>query len=134
MIKFFIAGPMRGVPRFNFPLFFTVEEVLSLYYPPGTPIFNPARVDVDTWGWHPFHSNVTGDVEALEIDFKAREVMARNLAWLCAEATCIWMLPYWQQSWGAKAEFAVAQALGIEVRLAYGEKWLEVVKEVEEDD
>lgn len=47
-MKVYIAGPMTGLPEFNFPLFFEAEELLKGH---GFEVINPAREDgIDTSG------------------------------------------------------------------------------------
>ena len=44
MSKLYIAGPMRGIPYYNFPHFYEVEERLIRA---GYDVVNPARLDED---------------------------------------------------------------------------------------
>ncbi len=50
MKRCYIAGPMRGVPKYNFPAFFAAEKALR---DQGWEVENPARMDVELDGLDP---------------------------------------------------------------------------------
>ena len=60
--------------------------------------------------------NAIGDesIAAKEHGFNLREALGADLAWICAEADAVAMLPGWETSRGATAERATAIALGLE--------------------
>ncbi len=101
-MKTYIAGPMRGIPHYNFPAFFEMEGYLRAE---GFDVFNPAQADYD--------AGLDTEKELPE-NFDMKEVCARDIAGLL---TCdaIYMLPGWSDSKGATAERAVALWLGLEV-------------------
>ncbi len=113
-MKVYIAGPMRGIPEFNFPAFFAAEAKLQAQ---GHECFNPARRDNEVHGTDISKGNETGDedIAAAEHGFDLREALGADLAWICAEADAIFMLPGWKNSKGATAEQATAVALGLEI-------------------
>lgn len=103
-MKVYIAGPMSGMPDWNFPAFFEAErQLLEL----GYEVINPAHNDGATvqealqsagsperpnnmWSWY----------------------MRRDLPHVMeVDALCV--LPGWQNSKGAKLEVHVATAIGI---------------------
>ena len=47
--------------------------------------------------------------------FNLREALGADLAWICAEADAVAVLPGWENSLGAAAEVATARALGLPV-------------------
>lgn len=104
--RIYIAGPMQGKPLYNFPLFDEVAEQFrkfSIYDP-----VNPADLDRQA-GFDP----AKGDVVTPEFLEQARK---RDLdALLSCEA--IAMLPDWEKSKGARAEYAVAVWAGLDVCL-----------------
>lgn len=111
-LAFYIAGPMRGYPEFNFPAFHDAERRLRLVHPRAT-IFNPARHDEEN-GFSAKGLNGTME-ELAELNFDLREALAADCAFICKRATHIIMLEGWSKSRGATAERALALALGIKV-------------------
>lgn len=105
-IKIYIAGPMTGYEKWNFPAFFEAEEMLkSMGHNPVNPAHNdgdtiekalesagsPERPN-NTWGYY----------------------MRRDLPHVMeCEALCV--LDGWQKSKGASLEVHVAKALGMPI-------------------
>lgn len=112
--KIYIAGPMSGYEQFNFPAFFKAEERFIKF---GFEVFNPAGADVDAYGEDIFYESEDGDTIDLEknSNFSLRDALAKDLSWICREATDIYMLAGWENSKGAKAEHALAVALDLEM-------------------
>jgi hypothetical protein len=113
-MKIYLAGPMRGIPLFNFPAFFEAEEKLVAM---GHEVFNPARRDNDTHGTDISAGNVTGDekIATEQHGFNLRDALCADLSYICHEADAIALLPNWERSKGANAEKATADALGLEI-------------------
>ena len=111
-MKIYLAGPMRGKPEFNFPAFMRAAKYLRAE---GHEVFNPAEKDNEKFGTDISKGNADGriDVAASQHGFSLREALGADLAWICAEADAIALLPGWQGSLGATAEFATAVALGL---------------------
>lgn len=111
-LKVYLAGPMRGIPEFNFPAFFAAAEKLRSQ---GHEVFNPAEKDNEKYGTDISKGNKEGreDVAASQHGFSLREALGADLAWICAEADAIALLPGWRNSKGATAEHATAVALGL---------------------
>lgn len=114
MKKIYIAGPMRGIPQFNFPAFFAAQKKLESE---GWEVFNPAEDDVKTYGTDISKGNSYGDEElaAKDFGFSLRDALAKDCEFICKEADAIFMLDGWENSKGASAERALAVALGHEV-------------------
>lgn len=92
----YIAGPMSGYPLYNFPAFDEARDSLTKL---GYSVVSPADLDRKA-GFDPHISIV--DKKFLD------EAMTRDLiAIQCAD--CLVMLPGWQQSTGALAEFHLAR-------------------------
>lgn len=106
----YLAGPMQGIPEFNFPRFNAVTKVLRLE---GHNVFNPAQKDITRLGTDPSIGNVTGSIEQAKTEhkFSLREALAEDCEYICLEANCILMLPGWETSKGAMAEHRLATAL-----------------------
>lgn len=105
MSTIYLAGPMRGIPEFNFPAFFHAEELLRQK---GHTVINPARHDVELgFRWH----GLTGNEDLSEHNFDLHTTLAWDLAQVLT-ADQVALLPGWQQSAGARAEVAAAEAVG----------------------
>ena len=113
-MKIYLAGPMRGYPEFNFPAFHSAAAALRAE---GHFVFNPAEKDNERHGTDISKGNQHGceETAAKEHGFNLREALGVDLAWICAEADAIALLPGWEDSKGACAELAAARALGLEV-------------------
>ena len=94
--RIYIAGPMRGKPRFNFDAFFAAEDDLLVK---GWEVLNPARMDIEV-GFNP-------DTDTPEGEFLDAAMRRDVEAILSADA--IAMLPGWENSTGAKAEYHLAK-------------------------
>lgn len=106
----YVAGPMRGVPDFNFPAF---DEAAERLRHRGWVVFSPAAAD-RARGFEP--KNCTGNEQFDGL----RVALSEDLSWICENATVVVVLPGWEDSKGARAEVATARALGLRV-LAYPE-------------
>jgi hypothetical protein len=99
-VKVYIAGPMTGLPDFNYPAFFRAAEQLAAV---GVEPINPARAEsregASTW-----------------LDFMRLSLV--DIAACDGIAT----LPGYAQSRGAAIEVHIADALGLPVRPV--EQWL----------
>jgi len=114
-MKIYVAGPMRGIPEFNFPAFHAAAAWLREQ---GHTVFNPAERDIEVTGVDISKGNLTGDNAQAEAEhgFNLREALKDDLVFICLEADAIALLPGWENSKGANAELATARALGLEVR------------------
>jgi len=112
-MKYYLAGPMRGIPEFNFPAFNAAAEKLRAE---GHFVFNPAERDNERHGTDISKGNATGcEVKAAaDHGFNLREALGDDLAFICREADAIALLPGWEKSKGANAERATAVALGLQ--------------------
>ena len=112
--RIYIAGQMSGIPHFNFPAFHAAAAKLR---DEGHEVFNPAEADIARIGVDPSLDNPTGDVAlaAKRHGLSRRECLAEDLSWIALNADAIALLPGWVLSSGARAEYALAEALGLEV-------------------
>ncbi|QPF87004.1 DUF4406 domain-containing protein [Bradyrhizobium genosp. L] len=111
-MKIYLAGPMTGIPHFNFPAF---NAAAALLRNDGHEVFNPAERDIERHdGVDISADNHAGDpAEAVAVHgFSLREALADDTAYICREADAIAMLPGWENSKGARAEHSLAFALG----------------------
>lgn len=109
-MKIYLAGPMRGIPEFNFPKF---NEVATQLRALGHEVFNPAERDTERHNGVNI-GNATGDVKQAteEHGFSLRDALADDCEYICKTADAIVMLDGWEGSNGARAEHALAFALG----------------------
>lgn len=99
-MKIYIAGPMTGLPNFNYPAFFAAADQLqALGHDPINPARAQGREGCKTW---------LDYMRAALIDLAIADGLA--------------MLPGWQDSRGAAFEYRVGHDLGLEVRPLDG--WL----------
>lgn len=106
----YVAGPMRGLPEFNFPAFRHATETLRAK---GYVVFNPAERDIEA-GFDP--TGLSGsDEELAEHSFCLRSALGADTKWICEQADAIYLLKGWENSTGAIAERALAEALGLEI-------------------
>jgi hypothetical protein len=107
-MKLYLAGPMSGIEHYNFPAF---DKAAALLRDAGHTVFNPAANDRAN-GFDAILLDLKGH-EGAEYGFDLRETLKQDLSWICDHADAIALLPKWQNSKGASAEVALANALGI---------------------
>lgn len=113
--KIYVAGPMRGYNEFNFPAFNRAAEYLRSH---GWKVFNPAEKDIEHHGGVDIsEGNEEGSIELAEKEhgFSLRRALHDDTAWICNHADAIYLLRGWQNSKGALAEKALAEALSLKV-------------------
>lgn len=112
---------MRGLPYFNFDNFLDAAFVLEQA---GYTVVNPAQRDLDM-GFDPFAGNMTGHENLADLGFDLSEALAWDLDQV-AKADGVALLPDWDDSNGARAEFYTAKALGKDAMTV--QDWLETAK------
>jgi uncharacterized protein DUF4406 len=109
-VKVYLAGAMRGIPEFGRPAFLEGARLLRAA---GHEVFSPVEHDEGSgfiWAGH------SGDIAVAEAGgFNLRKALGDDLAWICAHADAVVLLPGWEKSRGACAEAAVARALDLPV-------------------
>lgn len=106
-MKIYLAGPMRGLPYFNHTTF---NEYAAALRKLGHEVFNPVESTENLYGAGIYARHPKGDEPEAGID--GRKVFFLDLEFICKHAEAIAMLPGWENSKGARAEHAVAIALG----------------------
>jgi hypothetical protein len=105
----YLAGPMQGIPEFNFPRFNAVAAALRKN---GHTVFNPAEKDIERLGHDLSKGNTTGSLAVANSQgFSLRQALAEDTNFICLEANCMVLLPGWEKSNGAQAEHRLAVAL-----------------------
>jgi len=119
----YVAGPMRGYDNWNYDAFNKHSEALRSK---GWTVVNPAELDsncakeekIGPWPTdgvlesdpHSFNPGVNYHHQEF-----LREVLLRDLTYIARECSAIYMLEGWENSKGAKAEWALAKALSLEI-------------------
>lgn len=107
---FYIAGPMRGYPRFNFPAFDEARDLgIRLRY----NMISPADMDRNS-GFHETNPPSAAEGAAMTRTFVERDTKAL-LSLRAENGDGIALLPGWEKSTGALAEFFIARWLGLKV-------------------
>ena len=106
----YLAGPMRGIPHFNFPAFDAAKSYLIGL---GYDVLSPADLDRELDGFDPYkaeYETAEGCADFPEtMHFDA--VVLRDLT-AVTQCDAIALLPGWEKSKGAVAEIAVAHWMG----------------------
>lgn len=103
-IRAYIAGPMRGYPRYNFDAFMAAEATL-IGEPYRLQVVNPARLDIEA-GFDPDRDEFD---EAM-----LPAAMRRDIAALL-NVDAVVLLEGWEASKGVATELEVATALGLAI-------------------
>lgn len=113
-LDIYIAGPMSGIKEFNFPAFFAAADLLIRL---GHRVFNPAERDKSRHGGVDISIGMSGDIAELvsKHGFSLRDALRDDTHYICTTANAIAMLPGWEASKGARAEHALAFALGHQI-------------------
>lgn len=112
MKRVYLAGPMSGIPEFNYPAFAKATAELRAK---GYEVFSPAENDGDRLSADKGIDIETGKVvDPARFRTFLREVFAEDMEYICKKADAIAMLPGWENSGGARAEWAAAHMLRLE--------------------
>lgn len=105
-MRIYLAGPMRGYDNFNFAAFHYAAKKLR---EEGHHVFSPAEKGEEA---------LLGVDPTLQesLDFR-RKVFKIDTLFICDEADQIALLPGWEFSSGARAERALAEAIGLQIRI-----------------
>ncbi|WP_337056333.1 DUF4406 domain-containing protein [Pseudomonas sp. USHLN015] len=97
MRRIYLAGPMTGLPEFNFPAFNAEAARLRAA---GDAVTNPAEHGIiDGYEW----------VDYMKLDIQ-----------MLAACNTIHLLPGWSKSRGASIEYRLAKDLGLQISFAHG--------------
>jgi hypothetical protein len=107
MPKAYVAGPMRGIPLYNFPAF---DAAARLGRALGWEVISPAEMDRA----HGFSEHTQADGADVFTAEKTREFIRRDMNVLvnvlrAEDGDAIALLPGWEKSTGARAEKAIAE-------------------------
>jgi hypothetical protein len=106
-MRVYLAGPMRGIPHYNFPAFDRAREALRAM---GHDVVSPADLDRSA-GFDAMTLPDDTDWGDVPPDFDLLEAMERDReAIRGADAICL--LPGWQSSEGSQEELSEAKKWG----------------------
>jgi hypothetical protein len=97
-MRLYIAGPMSGIPEFNFPAF---HEAAAELRQMGMEVISPAEVDEAT-GFNPATDTAESHLVYMKRDLQ-----------LVMDADAVALLPGWRGSKGARCEATVAATCGL---------------------
>ena len=100
----YVAGPMRGLPQFNFPLFDAVSAALRAQ---GHQVISPAEQDSPAIRAAALLSTTGVMTPEMERDESVGTILGRDVRLVIDDATDIALLPGWQKSSGARLEVCV---------------------------
>lgn len=101
--RLYVAGPMRGYPKYNFPAF---DHAAQRLREAGYEVVNPAELDRV--------EGVTEYTDPLPEGF-LRDAMKRDLREIC-DCDGIALLPGWLASAGVSVELSLAKLIQIEAK------------------
>ena len=105
-MRIYLAGPMTGIPDHNYPLFDHVTEQLQAE---GHEVFNPADLTRMFYGSLQTFLELSADERLNAV----KVLLAKELTWIALNAEAVYLLPGWEDSYGARAEYALAAACRI---------------------
>jgi hypothetical protein len=111
-MKVYIAGPMTGVPAYNFPAF---DRAAGQWLHAGWDVVSPADLTREYWREH-FGEEFDPDSTDPRISAGGdiyRAFLRKDIAAI-AECDAIALLPGWERSGGVAKELTVARLLGLQ--------------------
>lgn len=105
-MKFYLSGPMSGLPQYNYPAFLDAAKTLREH---GYFIYNPAELDSDEMQKVALQCPTGKEYQEIcgkmGIKFETwGEVLARDVQIIIDKAEGMVFLPGWTQSKGARLE------------------------------
>jgi len=107
----YVAGPMRNYENYNYPAFDERANILDQY---GWVVVNPAQMDRNDGKPMADPMSFSPDTNYEDHEFM-RLALRRDMVAICEECTAIYMMAEWEKSRGAKAEWHLAKALGLDI-------------------
>jgi len=108
-MKFYLAGKMTGIPKFNYPLFDLVAETLRSR---GYDITSPAEMDSDETRAAALRSRTGKFTKRFATGETWGDFLARDVKLIADNMDAIILLPEWETSRGARLEAFVAISCG----------------------
>ncbi len=105
----YIAGPMRGIPNFNFPAFDKAKAELEGM---GYRVISPA--DLDREAGIDGSDDLSGLLPERQ-DSLLRDCIRRDVLAIINECDGLYVMRGWENSRGCAVEIALAKFLGLEI-------------------
>ena len=111
-MRAYLAGPMSGIPKFNFPEFYEAAAIMRMH---GWDIVSPAEMDAEIGIADTALASTDGDNTKLAQSWG--DLLARDVK-LIADGgiEAIIFLPGWERSKGARLEATVGLLKGYDFR------------------
>lgn len=107
----YVAGPMRGYENYNYPAFdYRAGKLKEMDW----TVINPAELDRNEGKPMNDPMAFSPDTNYEDHEFM-RRALRRDMDALCDDCTAIYMMADWENSRGAKAEWHLAKALGLDI-------------------
>ena len=110
MSKCYLAGPMRGIPEYNYPAFMAGATKLRKL---GWEVWNPAEMDMEEdaedYAERTLEEQRLHDTAAAARRFARRDTHVLLNLLKAEDGDQVFVLPYWEGSQGAIAETNVAR-------------------------
>lgn len=107
----YVAGPMRGYEDYNYPAF---DDRAKMLEDAGWSVVNPAKLDKEQGKPMSDPLSFAPDTNYEDHEFM-RSALKRDMVAICDECTAIYMMRDWEKSRGAKAEWHLAKAMGLDI-------------------
>ncbi len=108
-MKWYLAGPMSGIPQFNFPAFHAAAKSLREQ---GFEIISPAEMDAESDVAAKALASKSGDLIDAGIKETWGDLLARDVKLIADGVGGIVLLENWHKSRGARLESYVALLCG----------------------
>lgn len=113
MNTYYLAGPMTGIPQFNYPLF---DEVAAILREQGDEVYSPAEMDSPETRKQAMSSEDGRLADGVCNGETWGDFLARDLKLIAdSDINAIVLLPDWFKSKGARTEAFIAVNLGYPV-------------------
>jgi len=125
----YIAGPMRGLPRYNFEAFLQAAKDIR---DSGLKVLCPAELDMKERDINPFAMPEDTDWAACPEGFTFETIIQADLDSIKAfGCNAMYMLEGWEKSTGAKREYEYAKEHGFRIEFQDGSPAIKEVIDVE---
>lgn len=105
-MKVYLAGPMRGIPEFNFPAFRRNAKLLRAA---DIQVVSPHELDEEAgYFWEGFR----GDEDLTSYNFDIAERLLEDIRVIAQDVDAVVVMQGWDESSGARAEASFAWGIG----------------------
>jgi len=112
MMKIYLAGPMSGIPKFNFPAFLAAADQLRAE---GHEVFGPGEGDSKRVGSGWWEDSDGAHTAKMPPGINYRDCLRADVNWILDHAEAVAHLPGWEKSHGVRVEHSLAVALDLKM-------------------